>query len=67
MLPLLFQLHDAAADFEQEKFEMQKRQTKNIQELLDDTNSRLQRMEHEYSQQTAATVGSLSNHILEKN
>ena len=35
---------------------MQKQHTKNIQELLDDTNQRLQKMETEYSQQSSATV-----------
>ncbi|XP_072043099.1 LOW QUALITY PROTEIN: centrosomal protein of 112 kDa-like [Amphiura filiformis] len=45
------QLHDAIADFEQEKFEMQKQHTKAIQEILDDTNARLHKMEEEYSTQ----------------
>jgi centrosomal protein CEP112 len=44
------------SEFEQEKFEMQKQHTKNIQEILDDTNARLQKMEREYSQQTTSTV-----------
>ena len=44
------------SEFEQEKFDMQKQHTKNIQEILDDTNARLQKMEKEYSQQTTATV-----------
>ena len=44
------------ADFEQEKFELQKIHTKNIQELLDDTNHRLHKMESEYQAQAAATV-----------
>ncbi|XP_078612009.1 centrosomal protein of 112 kDa-like isoform X3 [Branchiostoma floridae x Branchiostoma japonicum] len=48
-------LHDMVADFEQEKFDMQKQHTKNIQELLDDTNNRLQKMEQEYQAQTAST------------
>ncbi|XP_077980412.1 centrosomal protein of 112 kDa-like [Glandiceps talaboti] len=47
-------LHDAVADFEQDKFEMQKQHTKNIQELLDDTNARLQKMESEYNTQVEA-------------
>ncbi|XP_041362418.1 centrosomal protein of 112 kDa-like isoform X2 [Gigantopelta aegis] len=49
-------LHDAHSEFEKEKFEMQKQHTKNIQEILDDTNSRLQRMEREYVQQTESTA-----------
>ena len=44
------------AEFEQEKFEMQKQHTQNIQELLDETNQRLQKMETEYNQQNATTV-----------
>ncbi|XP_013402833.1 centrosomal protein of 112 kDa [Lingula anatina] len=48
-------MHDLVADFEQEKFDMQKQHTKNIQELLEDTNGRLQKMEHEYSEQAVQT------------
>ena len=35
---------------------MQKQHTQNIQELLDETNERLQKMETEYNQQNATTV-----------
>ncbi len=35
---------------------MQKQHTQNIQELLDETNQRLQKMETEYNQQNATTV-----------
>lgn len=55
------QLHDSVARFEQEKFDMQKRHTLNIQELLDDTNNRLQKMEEEYGQQMKTTVSVDSN------
>lgn len=55
-LVALIQLNDKIAEFEQEKFEMQKQHTQNIQELLDETNQRLQKMETEYNQQNAATV-----------
>nr|XP_034324798.1 centrosomal protein of 112 kDa isoform X8 [Crassostrea gigas] len=48
-------MNDIIAEFEQEKFEMQKQHTKNIQDILDDTNTRLQKMEKEYGQQTAST------------
>ncbi|XP_078313648.1 centrosomal protein of 112 kDa-like isoform X7 [Crassostrea virginica] len=48
-------MNDMIAEFEQEKFEMQKQHTKNIQDILDDTNTRLQKMEKEYGQQTAST------------
>ena len=54
---VLLQINDIVAEFEQEKFEMQKQHTKSIQEILDDTNARLQKMEKEYSQQTLSTVG----------
>ncbi|XP_064613051.1 centrosomal protein of 112 kDa-like [Liolophura sinensis] len=49
-------LHNILANFEQEKLEMQRQHTKNIQEILDDTNARLARMEEEYSQQTLSTT-----------
>lgn len=49
-------MNDIIAEFEQEKFEMQKQHTKNIQDILDDTNTRLQKMEKEYGQQTASTA-----------
>lgn len=55
-LVAVIQLNDKIAEFEQEKFEMQKQHTQNIQELLDETNQRLQKMETEYNQQNAATV-----------
>ncbi|XP_070185125.1 trichohyalin-like isoform X3 [Littorina saxatilis] len=49
-------MHDMEAEFEQQKFELQKLHTRNIQEILDDTNARLQRMEAEYNQQAASTT-----------
>lgn len=57
---LFLQLNDKVAEFEQEKFEMQKQHTQNIQELLDETNQRLQKMETEYNQQNATTVSTCS-------
>ncbi|KAG5832876.1 hypothetical protein ANANG_G00295840 [Anguilla anguilla] len=48
-------LHTAVTEMEQEKFELQKKHTENIQELLDDTNQRLAKMESEYSAQTQGT------------
>ena len=53
-------MNDKIAEFEQEKFEMQKQHTQNIQELLDETNQRLQKMETEYNQQNATTVSTLA-------
>lgn len=49
-------MHAAVAKMEQEKFEMQKKHTENIQELLEDTNVRLAKMEAEYSARSQATV-----------
>ncbi|XP_042576875.1 centrosomal protein of 112 kDa-like isoform X2 [Cyprinus carpio] len=49
-------LHAAVAEMEQEKFDMQKKHTDNIQELLEDTNQRLAKMEAEYSSQMQATM-----------
>uniref|UniRef100_UPI00398F5A4E centrosomal protein of 112 kDa isoform X2 n=1 Tax=Pristiophorus japonicus TaxID=55135 RepID=UPI00398F5A4E len=48
-------LHNVVTELEQEKFELQKKHTENIQELLNDTNSRLSKMESEYYAQTKAT------------
>ncbi|XP_051987686.1 centrosomal protein of 112 kDa-like isoform X1 [Xyrauchen texanus] len=48
-------LHSAVAEMEQQKFELQKKHTENIQELLEDTNQRLFKMESEYSGQTKTT------------
>ncbi|XP_072168170.1 centrosomal protein of 112 kDa-like [Diadema setosum] len=44
-------LHEAVADLEQEKFEMQKKQTSAIQDILEDTNTKLAKMEAEYNAQ----------------
>uniref|UniRef100_A0A674DGJ6 Centrosomal protein 112 n=1 Tax=Salmo trutta TaxID=8032 RepID=A0A674DGJ6_SALTR len=49
-------LHAAVASMEQEKFDLQKKQTENIQVLLKDTNQRLAKMKAEYGAQTQATV-----------
>ncbi|KFO18096.1 Centrosomal protein of 112 kDa [Fukomys damarensis] len=48
-------LHNAVAEMEKEKFELQKQHTENIQELLEDTNVRLNKMEGEYMAQTQST------------
>lgn len=45
---------------EKEKFELQKQHTENIQELLEDTNIRLNKMEGEYMAQTQSTVSPFS-------
>nr|XP_040124493.1 centrosomal protein of 112 kDa isoform X8 [Ictidomys tridecemlineatus] len=56
-------LHSAVAEMEKEKFELQKRHTENIQDLLEDTNVRLNKMEGEYMAQTQATVHDLQNEL----
>ncbi|XP_051852600.1 centrosomal protein of 112 kDa [Antechinus flavipes] len=48
-------LHNVVAEMEREKFDLQKKHTENIQELLEDTNIRLSKMEEEYMAQTKAT------------
>ncbi|XDB61675.1 hypothetical protein AB1E18_015029 [Capra hircus] len=48
-------LHTAVAEMEKEKFELQKRHTENIQELLEDTNVRLNKMEGDYAAQMQST------------
>ncbi|XP_027626961.1 centrosomal protein of 112 kDa isoform X4 [Tupaia chinensis] len=54
-------LHNAVAEMEKEKFDLQKRHTENIQELLEDTNVRLNKMESEYMAQTQST-----NHVVKE-
>lgn len=53
---VLLQLHAAVTEMEQEKFELQKKHTENIQGLLDDTNLRLEKMEAEHNARSRATV-----------
>ncbi|XP_047656616.1 centrosomal protein of 112 kDa isoform X14 [Tachysurus fulvidraco] len=48
-------LHTVIAQMEQQKFELQKKHTDNIQELLEDTNQRLAKMEADYGTQARAT------------
>lgn len=52
-------LHSAVAEMEKEKFELQKQHTETIQELLEDTNMRLSKMEGDYMVQTQST-----NHMI---
>ncbi|XP_041672866.1 centrosomal protein of 112 kDa [Cheilinus undulatus] len=59
-------LHAAVTEMEQEKFELQKKHTESIQELLEDTNHRLAKMEAEHnarSQATEQTVGELEQRV----
>nr|XP_026653727.1 centrosomal protein of 112 kDa isoform X2 [Zonotrichia albicollis]XP_026653728.1 centrosomal protein of 112 kDa isoform X2 [Zonotrichia albicollis]XP_026653729.1 centrosomal protein of 112 kDa isoform X2 [Zonotrichia albicollis] len=48
-------LHDAVAEMEKEKFNIRKKHTEDMQELLEETNARLAKMEEEYLQQTQST------------
>ncbi|XP_072299473.1 centrosomal protein of 112 kDa [Eucyclogobius newberryi] len=48
-------LLEAMTEMEQEKFELQKKHTMNIQELLEETNLRLAKMEAEYSSRARST------------
>ncbi|XP_066188460.1 centrosomal protein of 112 kDa [Sylvia atricapilla] len=48
-------LHDAVAEMEKEKFNIQKKHTEDMQELLQETNARLAKMEEEYLHQTQST------------
>uniref|UniRef100_A0A3P9MIT1 Centrosomal protein 112 n=1 Tax=Oryzias latipes TaxID=8090 RepID=A0A3P9MIT1_ORYLA len=48
-------LHAAVSEVEQEKFLLQKKHTQSIQELLDDTNARLAKMEKEYNTRSQTT------------
>lgn len=50
------QLHAAVTEMEQEKLELQKKHTQNIQELLENTNHRLAKMESDYNARSQATV-----------
>lgn len=46
--------HDLQTEHEQEKIELQKAQTSSIQQLMDDTSERLQKMEDDYRKQSKA-------------
>lgn len=67
MLRLLFgdlfaaQLHNAVAEMEKEKFAVRKKHTEDMQELLEDTNARLSKMEEDYLEQIKSTVSSFVN------
>lgn len=53
------QLHNAVADLEKEKFNIRKKHTEDMQELLEDTNARLSKMEEDYLEQIKSTVSFL--------
>ena len=53
---MIFQVQDKIAEFEEEKFAMQKEHARNIQELLNETNERLKKIENEYLQKIESTV-----------
>ncbi|NP_001360828.1 centrosomal protein of 112 kDa isoform 2 [Mus musculus] len=54
-------LHNAVAEMEKDKFELQKHHTETIQELLEDTNVRLSKMEADYVVQMQST-----NHMIKE-
>jgi len=52
----VMQLHNAVAEMEKEKFNIRKKHTEDMQELLEDTNGRLSKMEEDYLEQIKSTV-----------
>ncbi|XP_065504127.1 centrosomal protein of 112 kDa isoform X2 [Caloenas nicobarica] len=59
-------LHNAVAEMEKEKFTIRKKHTEDMQELLEDTNVRLSKMEEDYLEQiksTNQTVKKLEAHV----
>ena len=52
--------HDMQTEHEQEKIELQKAQTASIQQLMDDTNERLLKMEEDYRKQSK-TMGNYAS------
>ncbi|XP_027746181.1 centrosomal protein of 112 kDa isoform X2 [Empidonax traillii] len=48
-------LHETVAEMEKEKFNLQKKHTEDMKELLEETNTRLHKMKEEYLQQTQST------------
>ncbi|XP_009900970.2 centrosomal protein of 112 kDa [Dryobates pubescens] len=48
-------LHNAVAEMEKEKFNIRKKHTEDMQELLEDTNARLSKMEEDYLEQKQST------------
>ncbi|XP_075297276.1 centrosomal protein of 112 kDa isoform X1 [Opisthocomus hoazin] len=48
-------LHNAVAEMEKEKFNIRKKHTEDMQELLEDTNGRLSKMEEDYLEQIKST------------
>ncbi|XP_023794600.1 centrosomal protein of 112 kDa isoform X7 [Cyanistes caeruleus] len=52
-------LLDAVAEMEKEKFNIRKKHTEDMQELLEETNARLAKMEQEYLQQTQSTCSAV--------
>ncbi|NWX45544.1 CE112 protein, partial [Steatornis caripensis] len=48
-------IHNAVAEMEKEKFNIRKKHTEDMQELLEDTNARLNKMEEDYLEQIKST------------
>ncbi len=56
MFSITYKLKDIIQDYEAEKFELQKQHTRAFQDLVDETNQRLKKVECEYNQQQNITV-----------
>ncbi|XP_047920298.1 centrosomal protein of 112 kDa isoform X9 [Anser cygnoides] len=54
-------LHNAVAEMEKEKFNIRKKHTEDMQELLEDTNARLSKMEEDYLEQIKSTNQTVKN------
>ncbi|XP_040386894.1 centrosomal protein of 112 kDa isoform X6 [Cygnus olor] len=54
-------LHNAVAEMEKEKFNIRKKHTQDMQELLEDTNARLSKMEEDYLEQIKSTNQTVKN------
>ncbi|XP_009079735.1 PREDICTED: centrosomal protein of 112 kDa-like, partial [Acanthisitta chloris] len=50
-------LHDAVAEMEKEKFNIQKKHMEDVQELLEKTDARVSKMQEEYLQQAKSAIG----------
>ncbi|XP_065591481.1 centrosomal protein of 112 kDa isoform X2 [Cyrtonyx montezumae] len=54
-------LHNAVAEMEKEKFNIQKKHTEDVQELLENTKARLRKMEEDYMEQIKSTNQMVKN------
>ncbi|NXI49440.1 CE112 protein, partial [Chloroceryle aenea] len=54
-------LHNAVAEMEKEKFNIRRKHTEDMQELLEDTNARLSKMEEDYLEEKKSTNETVKN------